>query len=152
MFVFSQVIRYNEVTVYYQLFMHFPTTMKILIVAMILYCLLMRVNCHPKCKLRESGDKKGFHLAMMGYDPSYANPFSASGDPGFRQGRIFDHSCTLNNKVGYYDFITVASDYNCQPQAKAWTIRSFEELVLLHGEYLEDADINTVTTNIGFSK
>ena len=114
--------------------------MKSRALSIILACLTMRANCEPTCKEMDREDKKAFNLAMMGYDPGFANPLSKTGDPGFRTGRIFDHACMIGNKVGYYDFITVASDYNCQSQVRAETIRTFDEYIQQRSDYMVDSE------------
>ena len=118
----------------------FQEIMKQLSLGIIVTCLIMHVNCIPSCNKPDSEDKKAFFLAMMGYDPGFANPLSKTGDPGFRPGRIFDHTCVLNNKSsGYFDFITIASDHNCQSQVKAQTISTYEEYINHRSDTIGDS-------------
>jgi hypothetical protein len=64
-----------------------------------------------------------------------SDPSSAGGDPGFTRSRIFHHTCAIaaensnrnDASPGYYDFVNVVSQENCDSHQEGETITSYSD-------------------------
>jgi hypothetical protein len=104
------------------------------------------------CRTNEHTETARLGLAANGYNIGKSNPFKSSGDPGFTGMRVFDYTCTscvcdISKTAicsgGYYNYVDVISDFNCQSDMSS-------ESITTYGNYVKERG-SSLSQGLGFS-